>query len=62
MMTSRIKIAVEFMKDVQSFNVGDLRLGVGQYKSIEIKGCFKYLNFGNLTKAKCFEELQEIKS
>jgi hypothetical protein len=60
-MSNRIKTAIEFLKDNQSFLVDDLRLSVNQADDIEVTGWSQYTNLKNLTKAKSLEELEEIK-
>lgn len=61
-MESRIKIALEFLKDGQPFNVGDLRLSIGDKNTLVVSGWSRYLNFSNLTKNSSLKELAEIKS
>jgi len=62
-MANNIKTALEFLKDGQSFNVGDLRLGIdsssGYFKVI---GWSQYVNFTNLTKKNSLKELEDIKA
>ena len=60
-MQSRIKTAIEFLKDSKSFLVGDLRLGVNELGDMEVTGWSQYTNFQNLTKTKSLEELAEIR-
>lgn len=60
-MENRIKMAVEFLKDGQSFKVGDLRLGVENPGSVYVTGWSTYNNLENLTKQIALKELQEIK-
>ncbi len=61
-MENRIKTALEFLKDGQSFSVGDLRLGIDSYSCLVVTGWSQYSNFTNLTKKEAIEELEEIKS
>lgn len=61
-MENRIKTALEFLKNGQSFRVGELRLGAENPKTIEVAGWSKYTNFTNLTKHQCLRELEEIKA
>lgn len=61
-MENRIKIALEFLKDGQSFTVEDLRLGLGNSNLLTVTGWSQYLNFANLTKANSLSELTEIKN
>jgi hypothetical protein len=61
-MENRLKIALEFLKDRQSFSVGDLRLGIDNYDCLVVTGWSKYSNFTNLTKKNSIQELEEIKS
>lgn len=60
-MESRIKVALEFLKDGQSFTVGDLRLSMSDSNLLIVTGWSQYLNFSNLTKANSLNELAEIK-
>jgi hypothetical protein len=60
-MENRIKIALEFLKDGQSFTVGDLRLGMSSSNLLTITGWSRYLNFSNLTKGNSLNELAEVK-
>jgi hypothetical protein len=61
-MENRIKIALEFLKDGQSFLVGDLRLGIDNHNYLVVTGWSQYSNFTNLTKKNSMQELKEIKS
>lgn len=61
-MENRIKIALEFLKDGQSFSVGDLRLGIDSFNCLVVTGWSQYSNFTNLTKKNSIQELEEIKS
>ena len=61
METRRIKTAVEFLKDGQSFNVGDLRLGI-ENNTITVTGWSQYSYVENLTKNQALKELDEIKT
>lgn len=60
-MENRIKIALEFLKDGQSFTVGDLRLGLSSSNLLTITGWSQYLNFSNITKGNSLNELSEIR-
>ena len=60
-MENRIKIALEFLKDGQSFTVGDLRLGMNGSNLLAVTGWSQYLNFSNITKASSLNELADIK-
>ena len=60
-MENRIKIALEFLKDGQSFTVGDLRLGMSSSNLLTVTGWSQYSNFSNLTKGNSLNELSEIK-
>lgn len=60
-MEDRLKTEVEFIKDGQSFKVGDLQLGVENPGVIEVIGWSQYTYFANLTKQQCLRELEEIK-
>lgn len=61
-MEERIRTALEFLKDCQSFKVGELRLGAGKQGVIEVAGWTQYTNFANLTKQQSLRELEEIKT
>lgn len=61
-MKDRIKTAVEFLKDGQSFTVGKLKLGAEQEGVLEVTGWTQYKNFENLTKQQSLKELEEIKA
>jgi hypothetical protein len=61
METGRIKTAVEFLKDGQSFNVGDLRLEI-ERNTITVTGWSQYSNIENLNKNQALKELDEIKT
>ncbi len=61
-MEERIRTALEFLKDGQSFTVGELRLGAEKPGVIEVTGWSQYTNFANLTKQQCLRELEEIKA
>lgn len=61
-MQNRIKTALEFLKDGQSFKVGDLRLGINEKNCLVISGWSRYNNFTNITKSKSLEELEDIKN
>ena len=61
-MEKRIKTALEFLKDGQSFTVGELRLDVEESGIIEVTGWSQFKNFSNLTKQQSLKELEEIKS
>jgi len=58
---NRTKIALEFLKDGQSFTVGKLCLGMSSSNLLTVTGWSKSLNFLNLTKSKSLNELAEIK-
>ena len=60
--TKRIKTAVEFLKDGQSFNVGELRFGIGNSNCIYVTGWTQYLHLENLTKQLALKELNNIKT
>lgn len=57
----RIKTAVEFLKDGQSFKVDALRLGIAA-NVIEVAGWSQYIYLDNLTKKQSLTELEEIKA
>ena len=60
METERIKTAIEFLKDGQSFSVGDLRLEI-ENKIVTVTGWSQYSYIENLTKHQALKELDEIK-
>ncbi|MBS1780157.1 MAG: hypothetical protein JST70_12570 [Bacteroidetes bacterium] len=60
-MQNRIKTAIEFLKDGQSFTVEDLRLGINEKGEMQVTGWSRYTEFRNLSKAACLEELNEVK-
>lgn len=60
-MKERIKIALEFLKNGQSFTVGDLRFSMSSPDLLSVTGWSQYLNFSNLSKANSLNELAEIK-
>lgn len=61
-MKERIRTALEFLKDGQSFTVGQLMLQEEKSGVLEVMGWSQYINFANLTKLNCLVELQEIKA
>jgi len=61
-MEERVRTALEFLKDGQSFTVGELRLGAEKLGVLEVTGWSQYTNFANLTKRQCLRELEEIKA
>jgi hypothetical protein len=56
-----IKVALEFLKEGRSTNVGDLSLGINASGDVQIIGWSQYLNFSNLTKERALDELEGIK-
>jgi hypothetical protein len=60
-MKDRIKEAVEFLKEKQSFLVENLRLGINDSNIIQVTGWSSFVDFRNLTKSVCLEELESIK-
>jgi hypothetical protein len=61
-MDSKIKIAIEFLKDGKSFRIDDIRLGLTEFGDIEVAGWSQYVNIENITKGSSLQELGEIKS
>jgi hypothetical protein len=61
-MLSRIKSAIDFLRDKQSVQVGDLRLGINDAGDVQVTGWSNYTDFRNLNRAICLRELQEIKN
>ena len=60
-MKERIKTALEFLKEGQSFSVGELKLGAEEYGIFEVIGWSRNINFANITKNQCVRELEDIK-
>ena len=60
-MEKRIKTAVKFLKDGQSFKVGDLKLGIESSGVMYVIGWSRYYSLENLTKSGALRELREIK-
>ena len=60
-MRERIRTALNFLKDGQSFTVGELRLAVEGPKLISVTGWSQLKSFENLNKQRCLDELEEIK-
>lgn len=60
--TERIKIAIEFLKEGQSFKVGDLRLGMSGKDKMYVTGWSQYIYIENLTKYEALQELEHIKT
>lgn len=60
-MEERIKTALKFLKDKQTFKVGELRLGTKGKNIIEVTGWSQYTDYKNLTKQEALRELEEIK-
>ncbi len=61
-MERRIKTAIEFLRDGQSFTIGEIRLENEKSGVIKVTGWSQYKNFANLTKQKSLRELEEIKA
>ncbi len=61
-MNKKLEIAIEFLKNGQSFTVDDLRLEIVDGNSFVVTGWSRYLNFSSLNKEKSIEELSEIKT
>lgn len=59
-MEKRIITALQFLKDGQSFTVGDLRLDING-SEMTVIGWSNFLNFSNISKASSIKELMEIK-
>lgn len=60
-MRDDLRTLVEFLKDNQSYRVGDIRVGITEQFEIEVTGWSNYIHFENLTKLNCLQELKEIK-
>lgn len=56
-----IKTAVEFLRDGQSFKVGDLRLDMCDSDLLIVRGCSRNMNFSNINRINSLEELAEIR-
>ena len=61
-MGKRIKTALKFLRDGQSFTVGDLRIGAESPGVVKVIGWSRYNNFVNLTKQHSLKELKEVKT
>ena len=57
----RIRTAVDFLKDGQSFKLGDLTLGITDNGDVYVTGWTQYINIENLTRDIALYELKEIK-
>ena len=57
----RIQIAVEFLKDKQSFRVGGLKFGMDGKYDMYVVGWSQYLNLENITKNQALSELALVK-
>lgn len=60
-MEKRLKTAIAFLKDKESFRVGDLLLAINEAEGMQVTGWSQYTNIRNLSKAICLEELSEVK-
>jgi len=58
---NKIRTAIEFLKDGQSFKVGELRFEINE-GAVQVIGWSQYINLQNVTKAKALDELEEIKA
>ncbi len=61
-MDNRIKTALNFLRDGQSYSVRGLMLSIDSNNCLVVRGWSQYLNFTNLTKKNSLLQLQEIKS
>ena len=59
--SSKIAIAIDFLKDGKPFTIEDLRLNILDEGTITVTGWSLYINFDNLTKRQSLKELNEIK-
>lgn len=57
----RINKAVQFLKEGQSFNAEDIRLGI-ERRTIAVTGWSRYSNIMDLTKNQSLSELEGIKA
>ncbi|MGF7232519.1 hypothetical protein [Arachidicoccus sp.] len=57
----RLKIAIQFLKEEQSFAIGNLRIGFENKNTFFVTGWTQYLNLENLTKKQALLELEHIK-
>ena len=60
-MKDRIRTAIEFLKDGLPFSVGKLGFTLNKSGDLEVSGWSRYLEFKNLSHAKCLEELNGVK-
>src|SRR5437868_4507072 len=56
-----VKVALEFLREGRSTNVGDLRLGLNASGDVQIIGWSQYLNFSRVTKESALDELEKLK-
>jgi hypothetical protein len=56
-----IKVALEFLREGRSTNVGDLRLGLNAFGDVQIIGWSQCLNFSSVTKESALDELEGLK-
>lgn len=61
-MENRLKIALEFLKDGQSFAVGGLRLSVDSNSCLVVRGWSPCSSLTNLSKENSIRDLNDIKS
>jgi hypothetical protein len=59
---SRIKTAIEFLKDGLPFKVGDLYLNINEDNILNVTGASQYIHLENITQQNALKELDEIKS
>ncbi len=60
-MSNRIKDAIKFLRDGQSFSLGNLRIGIESADVIFVTGWTNYNRLENITQKIALEELCEIK-
>ncbi|TXJ22929.1 MAG: hypothetical protein E6Q24_19525 [Chitinophagaceae bacterium] len=58
---ARMLAAIDFLRNGQSFNIGNIRLGISDLGGIEVAGWSQFKNIENLTKSFSLRELQDLK-
>lgn len=59
---ARILAAIDFLREGQSFSIGDIRLGISDFGGIEVAGWSQFRNIENLTKSSSLKEMHDLKS
>lgn len=60
--TARILTAIDFLREGQSFNIGNVRLSISDFDGIEVAGWSQFRNIENLTQSSSLKEMQDLKS